>query len=71
MEAQFIVCRNVLIYFGEDLQARVVRLFARSLQRGGYLLLGRAESLPAADESSFQHMNIASLYRRSAGGAHV
>jgi chemotaxis protein methyltransferase CheR len=45
MEAQFIVCRNVMIYFGETLQERGLDLFRRSLQRGGYLLLGKAESL--------------------------
>jgi chemotaxis protein methyltransferase CheR len=45
MEAQFVVCRNVMIYFGEALQGRGLDLFWRSLQRGGYLLLGKSESL--------------------------
>lgn len=56
LETQFIVCRNVLIYFGAALQDRVVEVFARSLQRGGYLLLGLAESLPEhrQDLSIFQ-----------------
>jgi chemotaxis protein methyltransferase CheR len=69
MEAQFIVCRNVLIYFGAALQERVVHLFARSLQRGGYLLLGRAESLPetGADVALFQHLAGDNVYRRSTG----
>lgn len=48
VEAQFIVCRNVMIYFGEALQERGLDLFQRSLQRGGYLLLGKAESFPDA-----------------------
>lgn len=46
LETQFIVCRNVLIYFGAALQDRVMAVFVRSLQRGGYLLLGCAETLP-------------------------
>ncbi len=46
LETQFIVCRNVLIYFGTALQDRVLDVFARSLQRGGYLLLGTAETVP-------------------------
>lgn len=71
MEAQFIVCRNVLIYFGDALQARVVDLFARSLQRGGYLLLGRAESLPATDAALFQHLDGDNVFRRGAGDVHV
>ncbi len=44
-EVQFVVCRNVLIYFGDALQERVLNLLTRSLERGGYLLLGRAEKI--------------------------
>ncbi len=44
-EVQFVVCRNVLIYFGDALQDRVLRLCTRSLERGGYLLLGRSERI--------------------------
>ncbi len=46
LETQFIICRNVLIYFGENLQKRVFEVFQESLERGGFLLLGRAESRP-------------------------
>jgi chemotaxis protein methyltransferase CheR len=44
-EFQLIVCRNVLIYFGPDLQEKVLGLFAASLTRFGILALGRKESL--------------------------
>ena len=44
-EVQWVICRNVLIYFGEELQTRVLRLLSRSLERGGYLLLGRSEAV--------------------------
>jgi chemotaxis protein methyltransferase CheR len=44
-EVQFVVCRNVLLYFGEELQNRVLNLFTRSLERGGYLLLGCGENI--------------------------
>lgn len=44
-EFQLIVCRNVLIYFDKDLQARVFELFNNSLQRLGYLALGSKETL--------------------------
>ncbi|PCC72293.1 chemotaxis protein methyltransferase CheR [Nannocystis exedens] len=40
-----IVCRNVLIYFGAELLARVHRLLHASLGDGGLLALGRKESL--------------------------
>jgi chemotaxis methyl-accepting protein methylase/signal transduction histidine kinase/chemotaxis response regulator CheB len=39
-------CRNVLIYFGAALQKRVVPTLHYSLLRPGYLILGRAESIP-------------------------
>ncbi|MBL6987436.1 MAG: protein-glutamate O-methyltransferase CheR [Methylobacter sp.] len=44
-EMQFVACRNVLLYFGNSLQDRVVNLLTRSLERGGYLLLGRGENI--------------------------
>ncbi|WP_119393564.1 CheR family methyltransferase [Salinibius halmophilus] len=45
IEANLIVCRNVLIYFDSSLQDRVVQLFNQSLARGGYLVLGNTESI--------------------------
>jgi chemotaxis protein methyltransferase CheR len=44
-EFQLILCRNVMIYFGHDLQERVLGLFVDSLTRFGVLGLGRKESL--------------------------
>jgi chemotaxis protein methyltransferase CheR len=40
-----IVCANVLIYFRSSLQERAQRLFYDSLVRGGFLALGKRESL--------------------------
>ena len=40
-----VVCANVLIYFRASLQERAHRLFYDSLIRGGYLALGKRESL--------------------------
>ena len=40
-----VVCANVLIYFREALQARAHRLIYDSLIRGGFLALGKRESL--------------------------
>ncbi|MEG4912316.1 chemotaxis protein CheB [Microcoleus sp. B7-D4] len=37
-------CRNVLIYFGESLQTKVMPIFHYSLNPTGFLLLGTAES---------------------------
>lgn len=45
-----IACSNVLIYFRESLQARAHRLIYDSLIRGGYLVLGKRESLVSCPE---------------------
>jgi len=47
---QLISCANVLIYFRESLQARAHRLLYDSLVRGGFLALGRRESLLSCPE---------------------
>ncbi|HET7315705.1 protein-glutamate O-methyltransferase CheR [Salinisphaera sp.] len=44
-ETHLIMCRNVLIYFSRALKERVLQLFADSLVRGGYLVLGTRETL--------------------------
>ncbi len=44
-EFQLIVCRNVMIYFDPELQRRVFGLFAQSLHREGFLLLGPSDGL--------------------------
>lgn len=44
-ESHLILCRNVLIYFSKSLKDRVLQLFADSLVRGGYLVLGTRETL--------------------------
>ncbi len=41
----FIFCRNVLIYFNQDLQNRVFELLHNSLFLGGFLALGAKESM--------------------------
>ncbi len=55
-----VLCRNVLIYLRPETQKMVLQRLARSLVRGGYLILGAAETLSwgggtvfrAVDESS-------------------
>lgn len=47
-EAHLILCRNVLIYFSNALQDRVLTLFRDSLVRGGFLCLGLRENLKPA-----------------------
>lgn len=51
-EAHLILCRNVLIYFTNPLQDRVLGLFRDTLVRGGFLCLGSKESLDFAPNAS-------------------
>nr|WP_315257608.1 protein-glutamate O-methyltransferase CheR [uncultured Flavobacterium sp.] len=44
-EFDLILCRNVLIYFDNDLQERALRLFDDSLPKLGYLVLGSKETM--------------------------
>ncbi|MBP2282283.1 chemotaxis protein methyltransferase CheR [Flavobacterium sp. CG_23.5] len=48
-EVHLILCRNVLIYFDQNLQNKVQTLFFNSLINGGVLCLGSKESLHFTD----------------------
>jgi two-component system CheB/CheR fusion protein len=40
-----VMCRNLLIYLGDALQRRVITVFHYALNPGGYLMLGRSETV--------------------------
>ncbi|MEI7662852.1 MAG: CheR family methyltransferase [Bacteroidota bacterium] len=44
-EFHLVLCRNVLIYFDQNLQNSVLDLFFRSLDMNGFLVLGESESI--------------------------
>ncbi len=57
-EFQVILCRNVMIYFNKDLQARVHNLFYDSLSMFGVFGLGNKESLKFTPRAAFyEHLN--------------
>lgn len=61
-----VCCRNVLIYFGPELQQRVLATFHFALNEPGFLLLGQAENL-AAGENLFQLIDEdAKIFARTA-----
>ena len=45
-----ITCRNLLIYLGQPLQARVMRLFHYALKPNGFLVLGTSETIGGATD---------------------
>ena len=49
----FIMCRNVLIYFTKDLQTRVIDLFSSCLVPNGFLCLGTKESIDFIDRKKY------------------
>jgi chemotaxis protein methyltransferase CheR len=48
-----ILCRNVLIYFDRETQERLFEAFHRALAPGGFLVLGKVETLLGATRSRF------------------
>jgi chemotaxis protein methyltransferase CheR len=52
-EMDVIFCRNVMIYFGRELQERVLGKLGDSLRPGGFLCLGRSERLARAGRPRF------------------
>ncbi len=61
-----IFCRNVLIYFNQKLQERVLGLFHESLEKFGILGLGKKESLKYTSVAdSYEELDeVERLYRR-------
>lgn len=50
---QAIFCRNVVIYFNEDTQAKIWKRFATSLVPGGTLFIGHSERVSGPAQSRF------------------
>lgn len=53
-----LVCRNALMYFNTETQARVLVRFHFSLQDNGFLLLGNAEMVPTQTTNIFTPINL-------------
>jgi chemotaxis methyl-accepting protein methylase len=64
---QLILCRNVVIYFGRATQERVFQIFAEALAPGGFLVLGKVESLFGRARDSLTLLDPRErIYRRAA-----
>ena len=63
-EMHVVVCRNVLIYFANALRARVIDMFGQTLSRGGFLCLGKSETLPNHAPTFSSFAPVERIYRR-------
>ena len=60
-----IMCRNVVIYFAEDTQARIWARFLPLLSPTGYLYIGHSERLSGPAAPSFETLGITTYRRKS------
>ncbi len=64
---QLVVCRNVMIYFDREPQDQLLRTFHDALAPGGFLLLGKVESLLGPARALFEVVDSRErLFRRAA-----
>ena len=63
-----VVCRNVLIYFDRDSQERLFKAFHDALGPGGFLVLGKVETLLGPTRGLFRTVNARErIFRRMDG----
>ena len=60
----FVTCRNMLIYLDAELQKKLMPLFHYSLNSGGILLLGSAETVGTATDLFSSLPGKTRIYRR-------
>lgn len=69
LRLDLVTCRNVLIYFQAELQARLLTVFHYGLNPGGLLFLGKSESVYQQDGLFEVVDKEARLFRRAPGSA--
>ena len=61
----YVYCRNVMIYFDEDMKKRVLRSIYGTMNHGGFFFLGEAESLHGISSSfKVEHLTGAFAYKK-------
>lgn len=58
-----IVCRNVVIYFNQDIKEQIYEKFSKSLKKGGLLFVGATESIYNYKEFGFEKASTF-IYRK-------
>jgi len=68
-DVDVVFCRNVMIYFSEEVKKNIVRQFYHSLKPGGYLFIGHSESLHGISKSfKLVYFKNALVYNKEAAG---
>lgn len=65
-KVDLLCCRNLLIYFGNSLQHKVMSRFHYAMTDTSLMFLGTAESVAGSDEMFVQDSHSAHIYRRRA-----
>ncbi|WP_409068668.1 CheR family methyltransferase [Clostridium sp. FAM 1755] len=58
-----IVCRNVVIYFNQDIKGNIYKKFSESLKKGGLLFVGATESIYNYKDYGFEKVSTF-IYRK-------
>ncbi len=65
-KSQIVFCRNVIIYFDDEMKRKVINAFYDNLQPGGVLIIGHSESLHNISRAfQLEHHKGTILYRKS------
>ena len=65
-----ISCRNLLIYLDQEVQKKLLALFNHSLNQGGFLFLGNAETIGVLTDLFESLKGKGRIYRRKESGQH-
>ncbi len=57
-QLDLILCRNVLIYFSRNLQEKLFAQFHQGLNKGGYLVIGKTETLAMEAMKMFKAVDV-------------
>ena len=69
-EVDFVFCRNVMIYFSDEIKQQIVRGFYNSLLPGGYMFIGHAESLHGISKAfKLEYFKNGLVYHKEIGAA--
>ncbi len=64
-----VFCRNVMIYFSDDVKRRLIRGFYNSLKPGGYMYIGHSETLHGISKAfKLVYFKNALVYQKEAAG---